>query len=59
LVVGKVYPPGPRKFEEARGLVIRDYQASLDQALTKRLKEKYPVQINVEVKEKTFAALNH
>jgi peptidyl-prolyl cis-trans isomerase SurA len=59
LVVGKVYPPGPRKFEEARGLVIRDYQASLDQALTKRLKEKYPVQINTEVKEKTFAALNH
>jgi peptidyl-prolyl cis-trans isomerase SurA len=59
LVVGKVYPPGPRKFEEARGLVIRDYQASLDQALTKRLKEKYPVQINAEVKEKTFEALNH
>jgi peptidyl-prolyl cis-trans isomerase SurA len=59
LVVGKVYPPGPRKFEEARGLVIRDYQAALDQALTKRLKEKYPVQINAEVKEKTFEALNH
>ncbi len=59
LVVGKVYPPGPRKFEEARGLVIRDYQASLDQVLTKRLKEKYPVQINAEVKEKTFEALNH
>jgi peptidyl-prolyl cis-trans isomerase SurA len=59
LVLGKVYPPGPRKFEEARGLVIRDYQASLDQALTKRLKEKYPIQINAEVKEKTFAALNN
>lgn len=58
LVVGKVYPPGPRKFEEARGLIIRDYQAFLDQALTKRLKEKYPIQINAGVKEKTFAALN-
>jgi peptidyl-prolyl cis-trans isomerase SurA len=59
LVVGKIYPPGPRKFEEARGLVIRDYQAYLDQALTKRLKEKYPIQINSGVKEKAFAALNN
>ena len=58
LVVGKVYPPGPRKFEEARGLIIRDYQAFLDQALTKRLKEKYPIQVNAGVKEKAFAALN-
>ena len=59
LVVGKIYPPGPRKFEEARGLVIRDYQAFLDQALLKRLKEKYPIQINSGVKEKAFAALNN
>jgi peptidyl-prolyl cis-trans isomerase SurA len=59
LVVGSIYPPGPRKFEEARGLVIRDYQAYLEQALTKRLKEKYPIQINSGVKEKAFAALNN
>ena len=59
LVVGKIYTPGPRKFEEARGLVIRDYQAFLDQTLAKRLKEKYPIQINPEVKEKAFAALNN
>ena len=59
LVVGKVYPPGPRKFEEARGLVIRDFQAFLDQALTKRLKEKYPVQINSGVKEKAFEDLTN
>jgi peptidyl-prolyl cis-trans isomerase SurA len=59
LVVGKVYPPGPRKFEEARGLIIRDYQEFLDQALTKRLKEKYPIQINAGVKEKTFEALTN
>ncbi len=58
LIVGKIYPPGPRKFEEARGLVIRDYQAFLDQALLKRLKEKYPIQINSGVKEKAFADLN-
>jgi peptidyl-prolyl cis-trans isomerase SurA len=57
--VGKVFPPGPRKFEEARGLIIQDYQASLDEALTKRLKEKYPVQINSGVKEKTFETLNY
>lgn len=59
LIVGKVHPPGPRKFEEARGLIIRDYQEFLDQALTKRLREKYPIQINAGVKEKAFAALNH
>ena len=59
LVVGKIYPPGPRKFEESRGLVIRDYQAFLDQTLLKRLKEKYPIQINFGVKEKAFAALNN
>ena len=59
LVVGKVFPPGPRKFEESRGLIIQDYQASLDEALTKRLKEKYPVQINSGVKEKTFETLNY
>lgn len=59
LVVGKVYPPGPRKFEEALGLIIRDYQEFLDQALTKRLKEKYPIQINAGVKEKTFEALTN
>jgi peptidyl-prolyl cis-trans isomerase SurA len=59
LVVGKVYPPGPRKFEEARGLIIRDYQEFLEQALTKRLKEKYPIQINAGVKEKTFEALTN
>jgi peptidyl-prolyl cis-trans isomerase SurA len=59
LVVGKIYPPGPRKFEESRGLVIRDYQAFLDQTLLKRLKEKYPIQINSGVKEKAFAALNN
>ena len=59
LVVGKEYPPGPRKFEEARGLIIRDYQEFLDQALTKRLKEKYPIQINAGVKEKTFEALTN
>jgi peptidyl-prolyl cis-trans isomerase SurA len=58
LLVGKIYPPGPRKFEEARGLVIRDYQEFLDQALSKRLKEKYPIQVNSGVKEKAFAALN-
>jgi len=59
LVVGKVYPPGPRKFEEARGLIIRDYQEFLEQALTKKLKEKYPIQINAGVKEKTFEALTN
>lgn len=58
IAVGKIYPPGSRKFEEARGLVIRDYQTFLDQALLKRLKDKYPIQINSAIKEKAFSALN-
>lgn len=59
LVLGTLVPPAPRKFEEARGLVIRDYQAALEKDLIKKLKNKYPVQINNGVKEKAFAALNN
>jgi peptidyl-prolyl cis-trans isomerase SurA len=59
LVLGTKIPPAPRKFEEARGLVIRDYQAALEKDLIKKLKNKYPVQINNGVKEKAFAALNN
>jgi peptidyl-prolyl cis-trans isomerase SurA len=59
IVLGKALPAGPKKFEEVRGLVIRDFQAKLEKELNKRLKAKFPIQVNTAVKEKVFAALNH
>ncbi len=56
--IGQKFPAEPRKFEESRGLVIRDYQEYLDNALIKSLKSKYPIQINSQVKEEAFLALN-
>lgn len=49
----KVYPqPGPRSFEESRGLLINDYQAMLDEKWVEELKKKYPVKINEDVFKK-------
>lgn len=58
VVTGQKLPAEPRKFEESRGLVIRDYQEHLDNTLIGSLKSKYPVQIDSQVKEETFLALN-
>jgi len=44
------YPkPEPRTFEEARGLVINDYQDELENRWIEELKVKYPVTINEAV----------
>jgi peptidyl-prolyl cis-trans isomerase SurA len=46
----KTYPAGmQRSFEEARGLVINDYQAYLEEEWIKELKKKYPVKVNEAV----------
>lgn len=39
----------PRSFEEAKGLVINDYQNMLDEKWIAQLKKKYPVMINQKV----------
>ncbi len=59
VTLGQKFPAEPRKFEESRGLVIRDYQEYLDKTLTDTLKRKYPIQINAQAKEEAFLALNH
>ena len=38
--------PSQRNFEEAKGLVINDYQSELEQKWIAELKKKYPVVIN-------------
>jgi peptidyl-prolyl cis-trans isomerase SurA len=45
--------PAPRTFNEARGLVMNDYQAWLEEQWLKDLKKKYPVKVD----EKVFAKL--
>lgn len=43
----KVYPqPEPRSFEDAKGLVINDYQEQLEKQWIAELKKQYPVKIN-------------
>jgi peptidyl-prolyl cis-trans isomerase SurA len=50
----KIYPAGmQRSFEEARGLVINDYQVFLEENWITQLKKKYPVIVN----EKVFQSL--
>jgi peptidyl-prolyl cis-trans isomerase SurA len=39
----------PKKFEEAKGAVINDYQASLENTWIDALKQKYPLKINQKV----------
>ncbi len=41
-----------KNFEDAKGLVINDYQNYLEEMLEKKLKEKYPVRINNKVFKK-------
>jgi peptidyl-prolyl cis-trans isomerase SurA len=58
VILGQKFPAEPKKFEESRGLVIRDYQEHLDKSLIQTLKSKYPIQINPRVKEEAYLALN-
>jgi peptidyl-prolyl cis-trans isomerase SurA len=49
-LINKVYnQPSPRTFNEARGLVMNDYQATLEEEWIKVLKKKYPVVVDEKV----------
>jgi peptidyl-prolyl cis-trans isomerase SurA len=46
----KIHPPsGQRSFNEAKGLVINDYQEKLEQDWNEALKKKFPVVIDQKV----------
>ena len=47
--VNRIIPKGPKKLNEARGIIISDYQKYLEDEKIKELKKKYPVIINQEV----------
>ena len=52
LQVIRIYPAGgQRSFDEAKGLVINDYQGYLEEQWIAELKKKYPVKINEPVWE--------
>lgn len=58
-VVGitEIIPAGTKSFEEARGLVISDYQKYLEDQWIKNLKESYEVEVNQDVLEKVVQKL--
>ncbi len=57
-ILGERFPAGPKNFNETRGMVIKDYQESLDESLISSLREKYPIEINPKAKEEAFVSLN-
>jgi peptidyl-prolyl cis-trans isomerase SurA len=49
-LITKVYTePSPRSFNEAKGLVMNDYQTLLEEEWISKLKKKYPVVIDQKV----------
>ena len=46
VTISRIDKPRPRTFSEARGAVINDYQAYLEQQFLADLRQKYPVQVN-------------
>lgn len=55
----RLYPPNQqRTFDEARGLVINDYQNSIEQQWITELKKKYPIKINTKAFGKLLKKYN-
>ena len=56
--INEVLQPEPKKLEEARGLIISDYQKQLEKDWIADLKARYPVTINTELFRSLEAELN-
>lgn len=55
--IERILPAGPRTLEEARGLLISDYQNHLETEWVKVLRAKYPVKINSKAKKYAWGKL--
>ncbi len=53
--VKEIIPAGPKKLQEAKGIITADYQTYLDKQWIKELREKYPVKIDQAVKASLFS----
>ena len=49
IFIKNILPPGPKTFEEARGMIIADYQNELEKQWLVSLKKEYPVHINQKI----------
>lgn len=49
IINGKLQEPTPKRFEEAKGTVISDYQEYLEKEWIKKLREKYNIKVHQEV----------
>ena len=52
--INKVFSPGPKELEEARGYYIADYQDHLEKQWIADLRQKYPVRIDQAVLQTLF-----
>jgi peptidyl-prolyl cis-trans isomerase SurA len=55
--IDQILPAGPRTFEEAKGLLISDYQVYLENKWIEELRKKYPIKVNKKGKKYTVAKL--
>ena len=48
-IVRVYHDPSPRSFDDARGMVISDYQQEIEDRWIDELKKKYPVKVDQAV----------
>ena len=56
--IKKIVPPGIMSFEQARGLIVSDYQDYLEKVWVQQLRKKYPVHVNEKVLHKLIKFKN-
>lgn len=57
--IKEMVPPGNLKFDEARAMVISDYQDHLEKEWISQLNKKYPVKINEKARKYVVEKLSH
>ncbi len=57
--IDNILPPGDRTFEEAKGLLVADYQTYLENQWLTELQQKYPVKIHAKGKKYVLEKLTN